>query len=205
LVVTSNPTRTSPVKRGVFLLDNILGTPVPPPPPNLPPLEDAAKGLTNHTPTLREILAEHRKKPLCSSCHNSMDPLGLAMENFNAMGMWRDQEYNEPIDASSQLITGESFTNVKELKQIIVKDHYVDFYRTATEKLLTYALGRGLDYYDTETVDQIVDKIEKANGHASALLEGVVESAPFLKTRRPSPSTVSLPSSKPVAANSSEP
>jgi hypothetical protein len=205
LVVTSNPTRTSPVKRGVFLLDNILGTPVPPPPPNIPALEDAAKGLTNHTPTLREILAEHRRAPLCSSCHNRLDPLGLAMENFNAMGMWRDQEFNEPIDASSKLITGESFTNVKELKQIIVKDHYVDFYRTATEKLLTYALGRGLDYYDTETVDQIVDRIEKANGHASALLEGVVESAAFQKTRRLSPATVSLTSSKPVAANSSEP
>jgi hypothetical protein len=205
LVVTSNPTRTSPVKRGFFLLDNILGTPPPPPPPNLPPLEDAAKGLTNHAPTLREILAEHRKNPLCSSCHNSMDPLGLAMENFNAMGMWRDKEYNQPIDSEGRLITGEAFTNVKELKRIIVKDHYADFYRTVTEKLLTYTLGRGLDYYDTETVDQIVDKIEKANGRASALLEGVVESAPFQKCRKPSSSTASLPPAKTVAVNSSNP
>jgi hypothetical protein len=203
LVVTSNPTRTSPVKRGLFVLDNILGTPPPPPPPDIPPLEDAAKGLTNHSPTLRETLAEHRKNPLCSSCHNRMDPLGLALENFNAMGMWRQSEYNEPIDAAGQLITGEKFSSVKELKHIIVKDHYKDFYRTVTQKLLTYALGRGLDYYDVETVDQIVDRIEKADGRASALLAGVVESAPFQKCRKPSALTASLPNAQAVAVNSS--
>ncbi len=205
LVVTSNPTRTSPVKRGLFILDNILGTPPPPPPPDIPPLEDAAKGLTNHAPSLRETLAEHRKNPLCSSCHNRMDPLGLAMENFNAMGMWRDTEYNEPIDATGRLITGEAFSSVKELKGIIVKDHYEDFYRTATEKLLTYALGRGLEYYDVETVDQIVDRIEKADGRASALLTGVVESAPFQRCRKPSTATAALPAVKTVAINSSKP
>ncbi len=205
LVVTSNPTRTSPVKRGLFVLDNILGTPPPPPPPDIPPLEDAAKGLTNHVPTLRETLAEHRKNPLCSSCHNRMDPLGLALENFNAMGMWRPAEYNEPIDAAGQLVTGEKFSGVKELKHIIVKDHSVDFYRTVTEKLLTYTLGRGLDYYDTETVDQIVDKIEKADGRASALLAGVVESAPFQKCRKPSSATASVQTVKAVALNSSKP
>jgi hypothetical protein len=205
LAVTSNPTRTSPVKRGLFVLDNILGTPPPPPPPDLPPLEDAAKGLTNEVPTLREILAEHRKNPLCSSCHNRMDPLGLALENFNAMGMWRDSEYNQPLDATGQLVTGEKFSGVKELKHIIVKDYSVDFYRTVTEKLLTYALGRGLDYYDVETVDQIVNRIEKANGRASALLAGVVESAPFQKCRKPSSVTASVQTAKAVASNSSEP
>ena len=206
LVVTSNPTRTSPVKRGLFVLDNILGTPPPPPPPDIPPLEDAAKGVTNHVPTLRETLAMHRKNPLCSSCHNRMDPLGLALENFNAMGMWRQTEYNEPIDATGQLITGEKFSNVKELKGIIVKDHYKDFYRTVTEKLLTYALGRGLEYYDVETVDQIVDRIEKANGRASALLAGVVESAPFQKCRKPSSATASIPpAAESLAVNSPKP
>jgi hypothetical protein len=134
-----------------------------------------------------------------------MDPLGLAMENFNALGMWRESEYNEPIDAAGQLITGETFSNVKELKRIIVKDHYKDFYRTVTEKLLTYALGRGLDYYDVETVDQIVDKIEKADGRASALLAGVVESAPFQKCRKPSSATASLPMAETIAINSSKP
>jgi hypothetical protein len=183
LAVTSNPTRTSPVKRGVFILDNILGTPPLPPPPNIPPLEDAVKGLTNRAPTLRETLAAHRENVLCASCHNQMDPLGLALENFNAMGMWREQEYNQPIDVSGKLVTGESFANVRELKQILVKNHAEDFYRTLTQKLLTYALGRGLDYYDVETVDQIVTRIEKSGGKPSALIAGIIESAPFQKTR----------------------
>jgi len=184
LVVTSNPTRTSPVKRGLFILDNVLGTPPPPPPPNIPPLEDAAKGATNHALSLRDTLALHRKDALCSSCHNRMDPLGLAFENFNAMGMWRQTEYNEPIDATGAFITGESFADVRELKRILVTKHAKDFYRTLTEKMLTYALGRGLDYYDVETVDQIVARIEACNGRPSALLSGVVESAPFQRCRR---------------------
>lgn len=204
LVVTSNPTRTSPVKRGLFILDNILGIPPAPPPPNLPPLEDATKDVTNHIPTLRETLAAHRRNPLCSSCHNRMDPLGLAFENFNAMGMFRKTEFNEPIDATGQLITGESFSNVKELKAILVKDHYEDFYRTVTEKLLTYALGRGLEYYDVETVDQIVKRIEKANGRASALLAGVTESAPFQKCRKQSTVTASLSSTSETAASNTQ-
>ena len=183
LAVTSNPTRTSPVKRGLFILDSILGTPPPPPPPNIPQLEDAAKNLTNRPPTLRETLALHRENPLCSSCHDRMDPIGLAFENFNAMGMWRDQEYGEPIDATGVLVTGETFKNVRDLKHILMTRHSADFYTTVTEKLLTYALGRGLEYYDVETVDQIVARIKKADGRVSALLAGVVESAPFQKMR----------------------
>ena len=190
LAVTSNPTRTSPVKRGVFILDNILGIPPLPPPPNIPPLEDAIKGLTNRTPTLRETLAAHRKNPLCASCHDQMDPLGLALENFNAMGMWRTEEFDQPIVVSGKLVTGESFANVRELKEILVKDHAEDFYRTLTEKLLTYALGRGLNYYDVETVDQIVARVEKSGGKPSALFAGIIESAPFQKTRVIPPATV---------------
>jgi Protein of unknown function (DUF1592)/Protein of unknown function (DUF1588)/Protein of unknown function (DUF1587)/Protein of unknown function (DUF1585)/Protein of unknown function (DUF1595)/Planctomycete cytochrome C len=183
LAVTSNPTRTSPVKRGVFILDNVLGTPSLPPPPNIPPLEDAIKGLTNRAPTLRETLAVHRENVLCASCHDRMDPLGLALENFNALGMWRGQEFGQPIDPSGTLATGENFSNIKELKHILVKDHAGDFYRTLTQKLLTYALGRGLDYYDVETVDQIVARIEQSGGKPSALLAGIIESAPFQKAR----------------------
>jgi hypothetical protein len=183
LVVTSNPTRTSPVKRGLFILENILGTPPAPPPANIPPLEAAAKGLAAHDPTLRETLAAHRASPLCASCHNRMDPLGLAMENFNALGLWRTNEFKQSIDAAGALLSGESFTNFTELKRILVQKHAEDFYRTLTEKMLTYALGRGLDYYDVETVDQIVSRIEKANGRPSALLSGIVESAPFQKCR----------------------
>jgi hypothetical protein len=183
LVVTSNPTRTSPVKRGLFVLDGILGTPPPPPPANIPPLEDAAKGLTNDAPSLREILAKHRANALCASCHNRMDPLGLAMENFDALGIWRAAEFKQPIDAAGTLLTGESFTNIQELKSILAQKHAKDFYRTLTEKMLTYALGRGLEYSDVETVDQIVSQIEKANGRPSALLAGIVGSAPFQKCR----------------------
>ena len=183
LAVTSNPTRTSPVKRGVFILDNILGTPALPPPPNIPPLEDAKTGVGNRAPTLREALAVHRKDPLCASCHDRMDPLGLALENFNAMGMWRNEEFGQPIDAAGQLATGENFTTVKELKRVLVKNHAEDFYRTLTQKLLTYALGRGLDYYDVETVDQIVASLEASGGKPSVLLAGIIESAPFQKSR----------------------
>jgi mono/diheme cytochrome c family protein len=192
LAVTSNPTRTSPVKRGVFILDNVLGTPALPPPPNIPPLEDAIKNLTNRAPTLRETLAVHRENVLCASCHDRMDPLGLALENFNALGMWRAQEYGQPIDPSGKLATGEEFSNIQELKHLLVKDHAEDFYRTLTQKLLTYGLGRGLDYYDVETVDQIVDRIEKSGGKPSALLAGIIESAPFQKTRAGSPAMAEI-------------
>jgi hypothetical protein len=183
LTVTSNPTRTSPVKRGLFILDNVLGMPPPPPPPNIPPLEDAAKGAKGHEPTLRETLALHRNKPLCSSCHNRMDPLGLALDNFNALGMWREQEHELLIDSTGKLITGEPFQNVRELKHILATNHRTQFYRCLTEKMLTYALGRGLEYYDVETVDEIVDRIQRADGRFSALLTGIIESVPFEKSR----------------------
>ena len=189
LVVTSNPTRTSPVKRGLFILDNVLGIPPPPPPANVPPLEDSEKGFTDHQPTLRETLEIHRGKPLCNSCHNRMDPLGLSLENFNALGMWRERERGVDIDAGGKLITGESFQDFREVKQTIVTRHRLDFYRCLTEKLLTYALGRGLEYYDVETVDRIVQAIDKENGRFSALIDGVIHSGPFQKTRS---SSVSL-------------
>jgi hypothetical protein len=183
LIVTSNPTRTSPVKRGLFVLDNILGTPPPPPPADIPQLEESEKGFKDREPTLREVLALHRENVLCSSCHSRMDPLGLALENFNALGMWREQERKQPIDAAGQLITGESFNNIRELKQILVTSRRTDFYRCLTEKMLTYALGRGLDYNDVETVDRIVERLEKENGRFSALLTGIVESSPFQRRR----------------------
>jgi hypothetical protein len=183
LAVTSNPTRTSPVKRGLFILDNILGLPPAPPPPDIPPLEDAAKDFKGREPTLRETLELHRDKPLCSSCHNRMDPLGLAMENFNAMGMWREKERDQPVEVSGTLLTGENFSNVQELKRILADNHRHQFYECLTEKLLTYAIGRGLEYSDVETVDQIVEKLEKNDGRFSSLLMGVIESSPFQKRR----------------------
>lgn len=183
LVVTSNPTRTSPVKRGQFILDNILGMPAPPPPAGIPPLEEAEKGFKDQAPTFRQVLELHRSKPLCNSCHARMDPLGLSLENFNALGMFREKERGQTIDSSGQLLTGESFHNVRDLKDILKARHMDDFYRCLTEKLLTYAIGRGLEYYDVDTVDRIVDRIKKEDGRYSALLMGIVESAPFQERR----------------------
>ncbi|MDQ8185292.1 DUF1592 domain-containing protein [Pelagicoccus sp. SDUM812002] len=183
LAVTSNPTRTSPVKRGVFILDNILGTPPPPPPPNIPSLEDAASPDELKELSLRETLALHAEKQTCRSCHNRMDPLGLALENFNAMGRWRESEMDMPIEPEGQLITGERFSNINELKEILVTERRDDFYYCFTEKLMTYALGRGLDYYDVETVDRLVDRLRESGGKPSALIYGIIESAPFQKRR----------------------
>jgi hypothetical protein len=184
LTVTSNPDRTSPVKRGLFILDNLLGMPPAPPPPNVPALEEATGDLKGSKPTLRESLALHRQDALCSSCHKRMDPLGLALENFNALGMWRDKEKGRPVDVAGKLITGEAFTSVQELKRILVNERRRDFYRCLSEKMLTYALGRGLGYSDVHAVDTMVERIEKEGGRASALLFGVIESAPFQRSRK---------------------
>jgi Protein of unknown function (DUF1592)/Protein of unknown function (DUF1588)/Protein of unknown function (DUF1587)/Protein of unknown function (DUF1585)/Protein of unknown function (DUF1595) len=194
LAVTSNPTRTSPVKRGLFVLDNILGSPPPPPPPNIPPLEAAGTGLKNSNPTLREVLSAHRSKPECQSCHQRLDPPGLALENFNAMGLWRDREFGQPIEPGGTLVTGESFKDIRELKHILVSRHSTEFYRCLTEKLLTYALGRGLEDYDVESVDRIVKRLQQDKGRFSSLLAGVIESAPFQKRRNaPAAAIVNTP------------
>jgi len=185
LTVTSNPDRTSPVKRGLYILDNILGSPPAPPPPNLPTLEESGKKANRRTPSVRELMALHRSSPSCTACHAQMDPLGLALENFNALGRWRDAERAGPVDASGKLVSGESFAGARELKKVLVDGHRREFYSCLTEKLLTYALGRGLEPSDVETVDSIVERIERGDGRSSALIAGIVESAPFQKRRRP--------------------
>ncbi len=183
LLVTSNPDRTSPVKRGLFVLSNFLGTPPPPPPPNIPALEASENTHDGHEPTLRESLLKHRENPSCASCHNRMDPIGLAFENFNALGMWRDTERRQPIAAPGELITGEKFDSVAQLKRILAHEHREDFYRTLTDKLLTYAMGRGTEYYDVDTIDGIVGRLNANQGRFSVLLMGIIESAPFQKMR----------------------
>jgi hypothetical protein len=190
LFVTSNPDRTSPVKRGLFVLANFLGTPPPPPPANVPALEASEEDFKSHDPTLRDVLKVHRENPACSSCHNRMDPIGLAFENFNAFGMWRDTERKQPIQAQGNLITGESFNSVGELKRILVEGHRQEFYETLTRKLLTYASGRGTEYYDVQTIDDIVTRLNANDGRFSALLMGVIDSAPFQKMRTQATATV---------------
>ena len=181
LIVTSQPTRTSPVKRGLFVLENILGTPAPPAPPDVPELEDPEKESVEGT--MRERMVAHREKALCKSCHQRMDPIGLALENFNAIGQWRDEDAGQPIDSAGQLVTGEKFSNVMELKEILISSRKEDFYRCLTEKMLTYALGRGVEYYDAPTVDRIVERLLDQEGNMAELIYGVVESTPFQKRR----------------------
>jgi len=185
LAVTSNPTRTSPVKRGLFVLDNILGTPAPPAPPNVPALEDAADRFGGREPSLRELLAAHREAALCASCHSRMDPLGLALENFNAIGAWREKDGDQEIESAGELITGERFGDVRELKKILKTDRRMDFYRCVTEKLFVYAMGRGLEYYDDAAVERIAEELDRHGGRFSVLLEGVVNSAAFQRRSRP--------------------
>ena len=200
LAVTSNPTRTSPVKRGVFILEAILGTPPAPPPPNIPSLEDAAPADKLAKMSLRETLALHASNKMCASCHSRMDPLGLALENFNAMGRWRESELGQPISPGGKLITGESFANIRELKRILVTNHREDFYHAFSEKVLTYALGRGVEYYDVDTLDHLVSLLDASDGRPSALIRGIIESAPF-QQRRPTPAFQSQ--AKAVAGESS--
>jgi hypothetical protein len=133
----------------------------------------------------------HRKNPLCFSCHERMDPLGFALENFNALGAWRDKERGQPIDPAGKLITGEEFKDIRDLRKILVTERYMDFYRCFTEKMLTYALGRGLEYYDVGAVDQIVERLDAEKGRFSAVLMGIVESAPFQKRRNAPAGTAS--------------
>ena len=190
LLVTSNPDRTSPVKRGLFVLANFLGTPPPPPPANVPALEASDAPHNGVQPLLRDVLKVHRESPMCASCHNRMDPIGLAFENFNGVGLWRDSERKQSIAAEGSLITGETFHSVSELKRILVTRHRQDFYRTLTAKLLTYATGRGMEYYDVETIDRIVKRLDDDDGQFSAVLMGVIESAPFQKMRTQATMTV---------------
>ncbi len=183
LTVTSNPTRTSPVKRGKWILENILGAPPAPPPPDIPALEDAKPKGQEKPLTQRELLALHREDPKCASCHERMDPLGLAMEGFNAFGRARTLDSGQPIDPSGEMATGEKFSGVRDLKQALWEKHRLEFYRTLTEKTLTYVLGRGVEYYDVPTVDAIVAQLDRDNGRFSTLLLGALESAPFQQRR----------------------
>ena len=122
-----------------------------------------------------------------------MDPLGLALDNFNAMGMFREKEFGQPIDPTGQLITGESFKQIRELKHVLATDRKLDFYRTLAEKMLTYAIGRGLEFYDVESVDQLVERLDRENGRCLALLQGVIESSPFQQRRVTAPALDSEP------------
>ena len=180
LTLTSNPNRTSPVKRGKWVLENILGTPPPPPPPTVPPLEK--EGQTN-AGTLRHQMEQHRADPACASCHARMDPLGFALENFDGIGAWRDTDGDSPIEPAGTLMTGESFNNCQEMLAVLAKSRQEDFIHCLSEKMLTYALGRGVEVYDHPALDQIVAGVKAGDFKFSSLIEQVVMSPPFQNRR----------------------
>lgn len=183
LTVTSNPTRTSPVKRGKFILENILGTPPPPPPPEVPELSEDRRVV--NAESLRKRLEQHRADPNCAVCHERMDPLGFAFENYDAIGAWRTGEGRDgklAIDPAGTLPGGESFSGPAELKSLL-KKRDGEFRRCLTEKLLTFALGRGLETYDNVTVDEIARAVADKGNRFSALVLQIVSSDPFQKRK----------------------
>jgi hypothetical protein len=180
LTVTSNPTRTSPVKRGRWVLEQVLGAPPPLPPPNVPELSEEKKVV--RAASLRERMQVHRRNPSCAGCHARMDPIGFALENFDAVGAFRSRDGSFDIDASGQLPDGTRFTGPAELKTIIL-NRKNEFVRCLTEKLLTYALGRGLEYYDRPTVERIVRALPAGEYRFMTLVKQIVQSDAFRKRR----------------------
>jgi hypothetical protein len=176
LTVTSYPTRTSPVLRGKWILENIMGTPPPAPPPNVPALKENDEG--GKITTVRERMEEHRKNPACATCHRVMDPLGFSLDNFDAIGQWRSKEAGLPIDASGQLADGTKINGVVDLRKALLA-HPERFVGTMTEKLMTYALGRGLEYYDMPVVRSITRNAGNDDYRFSAIVMGIVKSTAF--------------------------
>ncbi len=175
LMVTSRADRTAPVLRGKWILENVLGTPPPPPLPNVPPLQANSQTAPR---TLRERMEQHRASPTCAGCHKVMDPLGFALENFDGVGAWRSREGGLPIDASGLLADGTSVDGVVALRNALVARSDI-FVQTLTEKLMIYGLGRGLQHYDMPVVREIVRKAGKQDYRFSALIMGIVTSTPF--------------------------
>lgn len=183
LTVTSYPNRTAPTIRGKWILENILGAPPPPPPAVIPALRntnDEGKVLN-----MRQQMEQHRANPVCASCHKVMDPLGFALENYDAIGKWRtvDAASNSPIDATGTLPDGTPFEGMAQLREVLIENRYEDFLLTSIEKLLTYALGRGVDYRDAPIMRSIMEKSAEDDYRLSSMIQAIVESTPFQMRR----------------------
>jgi hypothetical protein len=178
LTVTSNPTRTSPVKRGKWILENLLGVQPPPPAPDVPELPPVGeiKG------SLRQQMEQHRANPACATCHEKLDPLGFGLENFDAVGAWRDQDNKQKIDASGVLPDGSQFDGPAELRKVLLKKS-AEFRKCFAEKLLTYALGRGLEFYDKCVLTELSQKLQAGDDTFSSLVIAIVNSDPFQKRK----------------------
>ncbi len=179
LAVTSYPNRTAPTIRGKWVLEQLLGTPPPPPPPNVPSLKDDAN---TRTLSMRQRMEQHRSNPNCAVCHRVMDPLGFSLENFDGLGRWRDSLGAKPIDASGVLPDGTQFEGPTGLRDILLskKDLFVE---TFTERLLTYALGRGVEEYDGPVLRKITREAAADNHRWSSIILGIVKSTPFQMRR----------------------
>jgi hypothetical protein len=181
LAVTSYATRTSPVIRGHWVLKNLVGMPPPPPPPNVPALAD---NTVSSALSMREQLQQHRANAACASCHQQMDPVGFALENFDAVGRWRETEAGQAVDAAGAFIDGSEFTGVSGLEQALLKRPEL-FVRTLAEKLMTFGLGRGIEPYDAPAVRQVVRESRDDNYRFSRLIVSIVKSTPFQMRRSP--------------------
>ena len=201
LTVTSYPNRTSVVLRGKWILENLLGTPPPPPPPDVPELRAERNGKAL---SMREQMQAHRANPICASCHARMDPIGFALENYDAVGKWRTEDAGIPIDASGQLPDGTRFEGPAGLSQVLLTKYREDFVRTATEKLLTYALGRGVEYYDYPTVRAISRDAARDNYRVSSWILAVVTSTPFQMRRAAADEKIATASRKSLRMSPSD-
>jgi uncharacterized protein DUF1592/uncharacterized protein DUF1588/uncharacterized protein DUF1585/uncharacterized protein DUF1587/uncharacterized protein DUF1595/cytochrome c len=182
LIVTSYPNRTSVVQRGKWILENLLGAPPPPPPPDIPDLKP--RGKDGRLLSMREQMDAHRANPICASCHARMDPIGFALENYDAVGRWRANDAGAVIDASGKLPDGTKFNGPAELRKILLTGHRDEFATTVTEKLLTYALGRGLEAYDAPAVRAIMREAARDDYRLPALINAIINSKPFQMRKR---------------------
>ena len=182
LAVTSHTFRTAPTQRGKYVLEVLLGDPPPTPPANVGAIEETPSKMKDPT-TFKEKLARHSTQPACAACHRKIDPLGFALDNYNAIGAWRESSPDKPLDTTGELPGGVKVTGVDDLKQILLnrKD---EFARAMTEKMLSYALGRELDSADECAIREIVARLQREDYRYSALVHGIVDSLPFRQRRR---------------------
>jgi len=181
LTVTSYPNRTSVVQRGKWVLENLLGTPPPPPPADVPELKP--EGKDGKPLPLRQAMEQHRANAVCAGCHARMDPIGFALENYDAIGRWRSEDAGSPIDVSGKLPDGAQFVGPGQLAKLLATNYRDDFVSTVTEKLLTYALGRGLEYYDQPAVRSITREAAREHYSMTSLVIAIVNSMPFQMRR----------------------
>jgi hypothetical protein len=202
LTTTSKPERTSPVTRGKWIMGNILGMSPPDPPPDVPALKPKVSDAAGNAkePTMREKMLEHRVRADCIQCHSLMDPIGFSLENFDGIGLWRSHEDGTPVDASAQLFDGTRINGPTGLRDWLVS-YRTQFTELAVEKLLTYALGRGVDYQDMPLVRAITHDAERGGSHFSALVLGVVNSKPFQMNMKPREAATPTSATAPAPAD----